>query len=325
MKTVSLFGATGFIGGHIALAALEQGWEVRGLRRRPGAVGHIDGAPVRWFEGNLDRPDSLEDVLRGSDLLFHSAAYYPQGSRPVPEHVAYSVQQIRSVLEAAKAAGVGRVVYTSSMSTIGRPPAGAKRLADERDRYSPGSLPGSAYYECKCAMESQALRSCSTDLEVVVTNPTLVLGPGDVHRAVGRVVIPLARGWGLVWLPGTVNAIDVRDVARAHIRAAVSGRPGERYILGGHNLSIRSLQNLIADQAGVSRPRLGVPERWIEGLGAALEHVPGMRLYGNHLHALSHWQGYDTRKAEAQLGLHARPIEITIGEMIAWYRGSGYM
>lgn len=324
-KTACVFGATGFIGGHIALAALKQGWEVRGLRRRPGAVGHLGDAPVRWFEGNLDRPESLAEALRGVDLLFHAAAYYPQDSRPVPVHVAYSVQQIRGVLEASRAAGVERIVFTSSLSTIGRPPAGSERLADEGDRYTPGSVPGSAYYECKYAMESEVLRAGARDMDVVITNPTLVLGPGDVHRTVGRVLVPLARGWGVVWLPGMVNAVDVRDVAHAHSQAAIKGKRAERYVLGGHNLSIRRLQELIADQAGVRRPKWGIPRRWIESFALLLGHIPGMKIYANHLMALSLWQGYETGKAQSQLGLHARPIENTIREMIAWYRSSGYM
>jgi dihydroflavonol-4-reductase len=174
-KTVLVLGATGFIGGHIARAAVEQGWEVRGLRRQPGALGHLGPAPVRWYEGDLEQPASLLPALAGVELLFHAAAYYPQGSRPVPEHVAHSVQQTRGVLEAAASARVGRVIFTSSLSTIGQPPTGADRLADERDHYVPGSLPGSAYYECKYAMESEALRACAAGQDVVVTNPTLVL------------------------------------------------------------------------------------------------------------------------------------------------------
>lgn len=320
---VLVLGASGYIGGHIALAAVAQGRQVRGLRRSPDSTGHLGSAPVRWFQGDIDQPDSLEPVLRNVGLLFHAAAYYPQDSRPVAGHVAHSVRQMRGVLAAAQAAGVRRVVFTSSLSTIGRPPAGSGRLADEQDHYLPGSLPGSAYYECKYAMESEALRACAAGQDVVIVNPTLVLGPGDIHLAVGRIIVPLARGWGLVWLPGSVNAIDVRDAAQAHLAAAERGAAGERYILGGHNLMVRELENLIADRAGVRRPVLGVSERTIQRLAWLLARLPGLRLYSNHLIGLSHWQGYDTRKAEGVLGLAARPLVATIDDMLASYRRAG--
>jgi dihydroflavonol-4-reductase len=324
-KTALVLGATGFIGGHIALEGLKLGWEVRGLRREAGATGHIEGAPLRWYEGNLDQPASLFPAMEGVQLLFHAAAYYPQDNRPAWEHTALSVQQIRGVLETAAAAGVERMIFTSSLSTIGQPLAGSGRLADEHDRYLPGSLPDSAYYECKYAMESEVLRACAAGQEAIITNPTLVLGPGDLHLAVGRVIVPLVRGWGQVWLPGDVNAIDVRDVARAHIAAAEVGKRGERFILGGHNLSVHALQDLIADEAGVRRPKWGITRRSINRLARLLRAVPGLRMYSNHLIALSHWQGYDTSKARSTLGLRVRALEETIGAMIAWYRDHGYL
>ena len=320
---VLILGASGYIGGHIALAAVAQGQQVRGLRRSPDSVGHLGSATVHWFQGDIDQPGSLEPALRGVRLLYHAAAYYPQDGRPVAEHVAHSVKQMRGVLAAARGAGVQRVVFTSSLSTIGRPPAGSGRLADERDRYLPGSLPGSAYYECKYAMESEALRACAAGQDVVVVNPTLVLGPGDIHLAVGRIIVPLARGWGLIWLPGAVNAIDVRDAAQAHLAAAQQGTAGERYILGGQNLQVRELENLIADRAGVRRPVLGVSARTIRRLARLLARLPGLRLYSNHLIGLSHWQGYNTSKAESVLGLAARPLDETIDDMLASYRSAG--
>ena len=324
-RTALVLGATGFIGGHIALEALKKGWEVRGLRRETGALGHLEGVALRWYVGDLDQPASLSPAMEGIQLLFHAAAYYPQDNRPAADHTAHSVQQIRAVLKEAAAAGVERIIFTSSLSTIGRPPDGSGRLADESDHYLPGSLPDSAYYECKYAMESEVLRACGAGQDVIVTNPTLVLGPGDLHLAVGRVITPLARGWGLIWLPGEVNAIDVRDVARAQIAAAEEGERGERYILGGHNLSVHALQDLIADKAGVRRPRWGISKRSIKGLARVLKAVPGLRIYSNHLSALSHWQSYDTSKARAALGLKPRPLEETVVAMIAWYRDHGYL
>ena len=112
----------------------------------------------------------------------------------------------------------------------------------------------------------------------------------DLHLAVGRIIIPLARGWGLAWLSGELNAVDVRDCAKAHLAAALRGKRGERYILGGHNLSIHALQDLIADVAGVRRPRWGISKGFIERLAKLLRYLPGLRMYTNHLSAFSHWQ-----------------------------------
>jgi dihydroflavonol-4-reductase len=138
-------------------------------------------------------------------------------------------------------------------------------------------------------------------------------------------MILLARGRGVIWLPGDVNAIDVRDVARAHITAAERGERGERYILGGHNLSLHDLQDLVADRAGVRRPRWGLSKRTLGSLAKLLSLLPGLKLYSNQLIGLSHWQGYNTEKAEKILGLHARPLEETIEAMITSYRSNGVL
>jgi dihydroflavonol-4-reductase len=325
MTIVLVLGATGFIGGHIALAALERGWSVRGLRRVPGAIGHVGSAPVEWVVGNLDRPVGLAAAFEGAEIVFHAAGYYPQSSRPVHSQVASAVRQTRSVIDACLQAGVKRLVYTSSLSTIGAPPSGADRLADERDVYLPGSLPRSAYYECKYAMESEVLRAASSKLEVVVVNPTAVFGPGDVHLALGRVLLWIARGWGLAWLPVEVNIIDVRDVARAEVRAAEAGRVGQRYILGGHNLPMRQAVELAAGAAGAPPPRVMLSLAFVDRLVSILSVIPGLALASGHLQAIRLWQGYDCLKAKQELGLTARPIEETLRDSLAWFRQNGYL
>lgn len=325
MTKVLVLGATGFIGGHIALAALEHGWSVRGLRRVPGAIGHVGSAPVEWIGGDLDRPVGLRAAFEGMKLVFHAAGYYPQSGRPVAAQVAGAVRQTRAVIDACLQAGVKRLVYTSSLSTIGVPPKGSDRLADERDVYLPGSLPRSAYYECKYAMESEVLRAAASGLEVVIVNPTAVFGPGDVHLALGRVLIWVARGWGVVWLPVEVNIVDVRDVARAQVRAAEVGRSGQRYILGGHNLAMREVIDLAAEIAGVGPARLGLSLGFVDRLVGFLSHVPGLAQAGGHLQAVRGWQGYECRKARQELGLTARPVEQTLGEALSWFVENSYL
>lgn len=325
MDAVLVLGATGFIGGHIALAALERGWPVRGLRRNPGSIGHVGSAPVEWVVGDLDLPASLAEAFEGVTLVFHAAGYYPQSGRPVAVQVADAVRQTRTVIDACVQAGVRRLVYTSSLSTIGSPPPGAGRLADERDAYLPGSLPRSAYYECKYAMESEVLRAVSSELEVVVVNPTAVFGPGDVHLALGRVLLWVARGWGIAWLPVEVNVVDVRDVAQAHIRAAEVGRNGQRYILGGHNSSMREVLELACRAAGVGPPRVGLSLPLIDALVGFLSYVPGLTQAIGHLQAIRNWQGYDCRKAKDELGMAPRPVVETLQDALGWFAGHGFL
>jgi len=324
MTRVLVLGATGFIGGHIAQAALGRGWQVRGLRRRPAATGHLGSAPLAWFDGDLQEPASLTAAFDGVEIVFHAAAYYPHTSAGVAAQVEQAVRQVRVVLQAAEKAGVRRLVYTSSLTTIGPVPEGEDRLADERDLYTPGHLARSAYYECKYAMESEVLRACGR-VPAVVVNPTAVLGPGDVNMSLGRVLLALARGWGVAWVPGVTNVVDVRDVALAHLRAAEVGRIGERYILGGHNLPVRELMLRAAAVLGVRAPRWGIPLRALDALVWLGDRLPVVDVLGNHLRAVREWQGYDCAKAVAQLGLQNRPVEDTLRDAMTWYADHGFL
>jgi dihydroflavonol-4-reductase len=316
MSIALVLGATGFIGGHVALAALRAGWEVRGLRRSAGSTGHIGAAPLHWYEGDLDHLDGLEAAFQGADVVFHAAGFYPRSSRNVPDQVAHSVRQTRNVLSACRRAG-SKLIYTSSLTTIGHPQPSGSRLADERDLYEPGSLPRSAYYECKYAMESEVLRAAGS-LPVVVTNPTAVFGPGDRMGGLGSILAAVARGWGVVWIEADVNIIDVRDVAEAHVRAALAGRPGERTILGGHNLSVHDLIALTARLAGAPPPRFRLPLAWIDFAVWLGDRFPPLDVAGNHLRAVRQWQGYDCSKAFRELDLRPRPLEETIRDSLAW-------
>lgn len=316
MTTVLVLGATGFIGGHIALAALRQGWEVRGLRRTPRSTGHVGEASLNWFPGDFNEPESLAPAFDGAEIVFHAAGYYPRSSGKVGDQVAHSVRQTRTVIEACRRAGCRRLVYTSSLTTIGEPQPPGSRLADERDLYIPGSLARAAYYECKFAMESEVLRAAAS-LPVIVTNPTAVFGPGDRPGGLASILNAVARGWGLVWIQAQTNVVDVRDVAEAHVRAAVAGRPGERYILGGHNLTLRELLAHAARVANVRPPRLRLPLAWIDLAVWLGDLFPPLDLAGNHLRAVRHWQGYDCTKAARELGLRPRPLDETLRDTLA--------
>lgn len=326
MTEILVLGATGFIGGHLARSGLESDLHVTGLRRNPAKTGHLDGLPVAWVDGDLLDTDRLTSAMENKQAVFHAAAYYPRdGSLSTAAHVENGLREIRSVLEAFRASGAGRLVYTSSLSTIGQPPPDSGRLADERDHYHPGSMPNNAYYEVKSAMERQVLEAAHEGLNAVILNPTAVFGPGDINLATGQILVLIARGRALISPPGIINAVDVRDVADAHIQALARGNHGERYILGGHNLTIPEFVTAAAQLSGVRPPLFTLPEWVLSGSIWLADHLPLIPDAPDHLRALPHNQGYNIQKAVRDLDLDPRGLEETIYESILWFDQHGYL
>lgn len=318
---VFILGATGFIGGQIARAGCEAGLDVHGLRRRASAVGAIGDLPVTWHQGDLNDPAGIEAAVRGCDVLFHAAAYYPYSERDSLSAMSRAALEIRSVLAAAQRAGVGRVIYTSSLVTIGRPPAGETRLADERDRYVPGSA-RNAYFEAKWVMEQEALQAASTGLPVVALIPTAVFGPGDVKPATGQILRDLAKGRIPVGIDISTNFVDVRDVALAHIRAVKSGEAGRRYIIGGHNLNIGEMLREAAQVIGVKPPQTIIPRGMAAGLVRLAGVVPSVPELAR---GIGYWQPLNCEKGWKTFGLTPRPFAETVRDGVSWFREHGYL
>lgn len=319
---VLVLGATGFIGGLIARTAHEMGLEVHGLRRRPGAVGAIGDVPVTWHDGDLDDASGLDSAMQGCDVLFHAAGYAPHSERSIPRAKQQGVRQMRHVLDAAKRAGVGRVVYTSALTTIGVPPPGEGRLADERDGYLPGSVPN-CYYEAKWAMEHEALRATLGGLPVVIMIPTAVFGPGDVKPSTSEILLELAKGRIPVGVDVWSNIVDGRDVALAHTRAATKGEPGQRYIIGGHNLHVGEALQQAAQIIGVRPPK---PVLRRETVAALLKVGDVLRLpIPATMRALPYWIPLNTEAGQRAFDITPRPFEETVRDTVAWFRENGYL
>ncbi|MCL5996998.1 MAG: NAD-dependent epimerase/dehydratase family protein [Chloroflexi bacterium] len=315
---VCVLGATGFIGGHITRAAVNAGWQARALRRDPNNVGAINDVAVEWVFGNLMDVDSLRRAMSGCDVVFHAAAIYPQDFRHIDREVARARAEMDNVLQAARTAHVTRLIYTSSVTTIGQPPPG--RPADERDVYRPGSA-RSAYFDAKFAMERLALRE-SRNPDVVILLPTAVFGPGDVKPTTGVVIRDAARGRFPVYFDATVNVVDVRDVARSHIAAVQNGRRAERYILGGHDLSIYDLLTMASRIAGAHPPRFKLPRWMVAGLVKVADAIPFVQLPEN-FRTFEFWQPVSSQKAQAQLGHTARDVEETVRDTVEWFAQRG--
>lgn len=319
MQTLVL-GATGFMGGQIARAAVERGWPIRGLRRRAGSTGAIGDLDVEWFDGDLADAGALRAAMDGCEVVFHAAGYYPWASRNVRKAVRTATAQIRTVLSAARDAGVARLVYTGTLTSVG-PPSEPGRLADERDFYLPGSV-DSSYYECKWAMEAECYRAAAGGFPVVVLLPTVVFGPGDVKPTTGRLIVMLAQGRMPVSVDVPINLVDGRDVAAAHLAAAEWGQVGERYIIGGHNTTMPEVATLTARLAGRRPPRplsTGLVNA-IFSITDALR-VPVVET----VRTLRYLQPLDSSKARRDLALRPRPLEDTLRDTLAWFRQHGYL
>ena len=313
-----VLGATGFIGGQIARAAAERGWRVRAARRRPDATGAIADLDVDWVQADLNDRASLVAAMQGCDVVFHAAAAYPHDSRRMEQDVRTAVDQMRSVLAAAKDSGITRLIYTSSFTTIG-PPGEPGRLADERDLYRPGSS-GDPYYEAKWAMEVEAL-AAQGGTAVLALCPVAVFGPGDVHLSVSEPLLMTAKGRMPVYVDASLSVIDVRDVAMAHVAAVERGHVGERYILSAHNLTLREGLAEIARVAGVRPPRIRIGPRVLTALIAGGRLLPGSPV--GYLRTMRLWQPVSNVKAVTELGLKTRPFDETAADALAWFRASG--
>ncbi len=310
-----VLGATGFIGGQIARVAVARGWRVRAVRRRPGAVGAIGDLSVVWTQADLHDRAALIEAMRGCAVVFHAAASYPQGSRNLEQAVAEARAEMTNVLDAARAAGVERLIYTSSLTTLARRYVSGMVPLDERDVYTAGAA-RSAYYEAKLAMEQIALTA--RDLDVVVLLPTAVFGPGDVKPTTGLVIREAGRGRIPIYFDAVINAVDGRDVATAHLAAAERGRASERYILGGHNLTLRALLEAVDRCQGVRRRRLRLPRALVGALVHLGDALPLVAL-PDHLRMFTFWCPVSAQKAARELGHVARPIEETIRDTLAWF------
>ena len=327
MYNVLVLGAAGFIGGHIAKKAQEVGWKVHGLRRNPSLSGHLQNLDIEWINGNLDEYDSLQKAMAGMDFVFHAAGYYPsdQDPRNTSKHIEAAAAQMKNVIRAYREARVKRLIYTSSLTTIGHPPQNETRLADERDFYKLGSLPDNGYYESKSVMENLALDAAVVGYDIVILNPSTVFGPGDVHVSTGQILVFIARGKVLAVPPGVINIIDVRDAAAAHINAARIGKSGERYILGGENYPLLEAVGIIADIANVKPPLFTLPPWSVDAFIQLSDLLPFIPYPQNHLRAYQHLQAYNVEKALRVLSLGSRFLEETVRDSLGWFKNQGIL
>jgi dihydroflavonol-4-reductase len=254
VKPALVTGATGFVGWHVARALLERGDSVRALARDPAKLRELPG--VQGVPGDLRDSASLERAVEGCSVVFHAAADYRLWTREPEEMYRSNVEGTRAMLEAARQAGVERLVYTSTVGCIDVPPEG---LGDETSPARLEDMQG-PYKRSKFLAEKVALEFAERGFPVVIVNPTAPVGDHDFKPTpTGKIVVDFVRGAMPAYVDTGLNVVDVRDVANGHLAACERGVAGERYILGAENLT---LQQILAALAGILKrkpPRVQIP------------------------------------------------------------------
>ena len=324
---VLVTGASGFIGANVARSFLEHGYQVRALVRKESNTLALQGTSIELAYGDLLDRDSVAQALEGCQALVHCAALYKFWARdPAPIYEA-NVGGTRLVLEEAMKAKVEKCVYTSTVSTIHAP---ADRPGTEDDWPTEEEMIGH-YKRSKHRAEVEARRFGDEGLPVVVVNPTAPVGPWDVKPTpTGRIVLDFIRRRVPACVDTGMNVVDVEDVAQGHVLALEKGVPGERYILGNVNLTLRQMFGMLQDVSGVPAPRWNLP-MWV-AVGAAyldnfiesslMRREPAIPLEGVNVARKPVYVKCD--KAAQELGMPQRPVEKAFEKAVGWFRANSY-
>ena len=319
-------GVSGFVGAAVARALAVSGHSLRGLARASSPRANLVDFPGELIEGDLRDAAAVTRAMQGVRHLFHVAADYRIWARDPEEIVRNNLLTTGNVVEAALSAGVERVVYTSSVATLLPDPKGA---ADESRVARPEEVVG-AYKRSKVVAEER-VRAAVADrgLPAVIVHPSTPIGPRDVKPTpTGRIIVEAANGRMPAFVDSGLNLVHVDDVAHGHLLALERGKVGERYILGGQDVSLAQMLATIAHQVGRKPPTLRVPRAPLMPLAWANERcarlfgyepfltLDGLRMAGHHMF-------YSSAKAERELGYRARPYAEAIGDAIAWFRQAG--
>src|SRR6266851_565385 len=316
-----LTGATGFLGSHVARVLAEQGAQLRLLVRPASDLRNLDGLPADRVVGDLRDAASIEKALSGCDVAFHVAADYRLWVRDPDEMYRSNVEGTRYLLEAARKQGVRRVVYTSSVATMGF--SSASKNGDVADEQSPVGIEDMIghYKRSKFMAERVAVESAHSGQDVVVVNPTTPVGERDIKPTPsGRIVVDFLKRKFPAYVETGLNLVDVTECARGHVQALEKGRSGERYILGR-----------LAVITGLKSPTVKLPYVFAFATGVVDEMVTG-RLMGREPRATidavrmgRKMMFVSSAKAERELGWCLVPVDGALRRSVDWFRGNGYV
>lgn len=328
MSTVLVTGATGCVGANIVEALLARGYSVRALRRVSSRLTALDGLEPELVTGDIMDVESLRSAMAGCEVVFHAAAVSQYWRNSVDLLYQSNVAGTRNVLDAARASGVERVVFTSSVAVLGIPSKDHPVLDESATFNRPPDWFHYGY--SKVLAEAEVARAVAGGLDVVCVNPASVIGRRDVYFVGGEVLRTAKRGLTLVAPPGGMGIVAAEVVGLGHVLAAERGRTGERYILNGENIPHADLLRMAAAVVGGRAPWFTVPRGFIRGAAAL-----GRRLFGGPRSrfsaALSQLElsgldmYFDGSKAERELGCPRVGARAAVEDAWAWYQHEGLL
>lgn len=325
---VLITGATGFVGSHVAQLLCAQGADVRVLVRATSRTENIAGLKAERVTGDLRDPDSLRKAMQGCEFVFHVAADYRLWVRDPDQMYRSNVEGTRAIIRAAQENHVRRVIYTSSVATMGFSTTG--HIADETSPVSLEDMVG-PYKRSKFMAEQIALEAGRGGANVVVVNPTTPIGDQDIKPTpTGRIIVDFLKRKFPAYVDTGLNIVDVKDVARGHLLAMEKAVPGERYILGGENLTLKQILDKLSVITGLPSPRMKVPHAVALGFAVFDQFFTGIimrkepratidavRMGRKKMFASS-------GKAERDLGYKAGSVDDALRRAIDWFQGHGY-
>ena len=321
-------GATGFLGTHVARVLAEQGAGLRLLVRPTSNLKNLEGLPGETARGDLRDAASLEKAMSGCEVVFHVAADYRLWVQDPAEMYRSNVEGTRTILESARKNGVRCVVYTSSVATIGF--TGNGHPADEDSPVALADMIGH-YKRSKFMAEQVALEAGRAGMRVVTVNPTTPVGEQDIKPTpTGRIVVDFLKGKFPAYVETGLNLVDVRECALGHVKALEKGKSGERYILGGENLTLKQILDKLGAISGLPSPKLKLPYfvAYAAGLvdqtvsGRLLDREPRATVETVRMGKKKMWAS--SGKAERELGWKILPADNALRRAVEWFRANAY-
>ena len=327
MKNVLVTGGTGFLGSNLAIALLKKGCHVRILRRPTSDLRAIGNADVEHCIGDVRDLASIRRALRGCDTVFHTAALISYWRKERPLMMDINVQGTRNMVEASLQAGIEKFIHTSSIAAIGFRNDGLP--ADETNTFNWDAY-DVGYRISKHQAEQEILKGVKQGLQAVMVNPSVIVGPRDIHFHGGQILRDVARKRIFYYTAGGMNIVYVDDVVRGHLQAARNGRIGERYILGGDNVTLKELFHTTAEITGGIKPFFKLPTEAVRALAGAFETIGNVSnsrpwLSRELVAGLGLHIRFTSEKATRELGYTSTPIRSALQQTFHWYRENGML